>query len=170
MRPDEQAKHPRGEARCVDSPLHPAPSGVEAEVCVHFERFPYEGLKHVIDGLDDYNRSLTGLPDHHPVSLFLKRANSDVLGGLLGHVWGRWLRVSHLWVAEHARSRGHGTALMRTAERYAIDRSCVGAFLSTFSFQARPFYEKLGYQVFATLEDCPPGHSHFHMKKHFPGS
>ena len=25
-------------------------------------------------------------------------------------------------------------------------------------FEARPFYEKLGYQLFATLEDYPPGH------------
>lgn len=134
---------------------------------IHFERFPHEGLRQVIDGLDGYNRSLTGLPAHHSVGLFLKGSRNEVLGGLLGHIWGRWLCVSHLWVAEHVRSRGHGTALMARAERYAVDRSCLGAFLSTFSFQARSFYEKLGYQVFATLENCPPGHSYFHMKKSF---
>jgi GNAT superfamily N-acetyltransferase len=143
------------------------PSGVEAEVCVHFAPFPYEGLRQVIDGLDGYNRSLTGLPAHDPVSLLLKGGSNEVLGGLLGHIWGRWLCISHLWVAGHVRSRGHGTTLMATADRYAVDRGCLGAFLSTFSFQARPFYEKLGYQAFATLENCPPGHSYFHMKKSF---
>jgi hypothetical protein len=37
--------------------------------------------------------------------------------------------------------------------------------LSTFSFQARPFYEKLGYEVFATLEDCPVGHCEYFLRK-----
>jgi GNAT superfamily N-acetyltransferase len=143
------------------------PSDVEAEIRVHFAPFPYEELRQIIDGLDGYNRSLTGLPAHDHVSLLLKDGSDDVLGGLFGHIWGCWLCVSHLWVAEHARSRGYGTALMTTAERLAVDQSCLGAFLSTFSFQARPFYEKLGYHVFATLENCPPGHSYFHMKKNF---
>ncbi|MFZ2062157.1 MAG: hypothetical protein WAU82_14185 [Candidatus Binatus sp.] len=29
----------------------------------------------------------------------------------------------------------------------------------TFSFQARPLYEKLDYKVFGTLENHPKGHS-----------
>ena len=35
----------------------------------------------------------------------------------------------------------------------------------TFSFQARPFYEKLGYRVFGTLENHPSGHQHYLMTK-----
>jgi hypothetical protein len=31
--------------------------------------------------------------------------------------------------------------------------------------QARPFYEKLDYEVFAMLEDCPPGHREFFLRK-----
>jgi hypothetical protein len=37
--------------------------------------------------------------------------------------------------------------------------------LSTFSFHARPLYEKLGYEVFATLEDCPVGHCEYFLRK-----
>jgi hypothetical protein len=37
--------------------------------------------------------------------------------------------------------------------------------LSTFGFQARPFYEKMGYEVFATLEDCPVGHCEYFLRK-----
>ena len=33
------------------------------------------------------------------------------------------------------------------------------------SFQARPFYERLGYAVFGAVEDCPPGHTKFHLEK-----
>jgi hypothetical protein len=39
------------------------------------------------------------------------------------------------------------------------------AFLDTFSFQARPFYEKLGYHVFGMLENHPAGHQHYFMTK-----
>lgn len=42
---------------------------------------------------------------------------------------------------------------MKRAELYAVERGCTNAFLDTFSFQARPFYEKLGYRVFGILEN-----------------
>ena len=32
--------------------------------------------------------------------------------------------------------------------------------LDTLSFQARPFYEKLGYRVYGQLEDFPAGSGH----------
>ena len=47
----------------------------------------------------------------------------------------------------------------------AIERGCTNAHLDTFSFQARPFYEKLGYRVFGTLENHPAGHQHYFMTK-----
>jgi GNAT superfamily N-acetyltransferase len=63
------------------------------------------------------------------------------------------------------RKRGFGKELMKRAETYAIERGCTDAYLDTFSFQARPFYEKLGYRVFGTLENHPVGHQHFFMTK-----
>jgi len=54
---------------------------------------------------------------------------------------------------------------MKRAELCAIERGCTDAFLDTFSFQARPFYEKLGYRVFGTLEKHPVGHRHYFMNK-----
>jgi len=38
-------------------------------------------------------------------------------------------------------------------------------WLETFSFQAPAFYEKYGYTIYAVLEDHPPGHKHYSMKK-----
>jgi len=55
--------------------------------------------------------------------------------------------------------------LMKRAELYAVELGCTDAFLDTFSFQARPFYEKLGYRVFGMLENHPAGHQHYFMTK-----
>ncbi len=46
-----------------------------------------------------------------------------------------------------------------------MSRGCTYAHLNTFSYQARPFYEKRGYEVFAELDDYPKGHQRVFMKK-----
>ena len=55
--------------------------------------------------------------------------------------------------------------MTRDDERYslAIGRGCTGATLTTFEHQARPFYEKLGYVVFGTLEGYPAGTRQYHL-------
>ena len=35
------------------------------------------------------------------------------------------------------------------------------------SFQALPFYQKYGYQVWGQLDDFPPGHTHYYLRKEF---
>jgi len=64
---------------------------------------------------------------------------------------------------------GNGSSLLTRAEEYAVARGCENAWLSTFSFQARPFDERLGYRRFGTLENYPAGHSLFFMTKHLKG-
>jgi GNAT superfamily N-acetyltransferase len=88
-----------------------------------------------------------------------------VLGGVLGHVWGQWLHIAILWLAEPVRGQGYGRQLLLAAEAYGREQGCQHVELATFSFQARPFYEKLGYEVFATLEDYPPGHRKYFLRK-----
>jgi hypothetical protein len=44
-------------------------------------------------------------------------------------------------------------------------RGCHHALLDTFDFQAREFYEKLGYAVFGSLDDFPRAHVRLFMKK-----
>jgi hypothetical protein len=58
-----------------------------------------------------------------------------------------------------------GAAGMGHPQRQARPQDCTDAFLDTFSFQARPFYEKLGYHIFGTLENHPAGHQHYFMTK-----
>ena len=111
------------------------------------------------------NVRLTGQDDWYPVNLFVKTDEGEILGGLLGYIWARWLYISILAIKEPFRGKGYGTELMRWAEEYALARGCTNAWLSTFSFQARPLYERLGYMMFGKLDDYPQGHSLFFMTK-----
>jgi GNAT superfamily N-acetyltransferase len=99
------------------------------------------------------------------ICILLRGDQNRVVGGLKGNtVWG-WLHVSELWIAENIRGSGFGTQLMRAAEIEARRRGCHHALLDTFDFQARPFYEKLGYKVFGELANFPRGHTRFFMSK-----
>jgi GNAT superfamily N-acetyltransferase len=91
----------------------------------------------------------------------------EVLGGLWGEAMYSHLHVDLLFIPEPLRRTGIGRRLMGDAEAEAIRRLCRGAWLDTYSFQARGFYERLGYAVFGTIEDYPPGHRRLFMKKDF---
>jgi len=96
------------------------------------------------------------------IRIFLKDGAGSIRGGTDGLVFGKWLYVKLLWVDVTLRGHGHGTHLLRRLEEEARRLGCRNAHLDTYSFEARPFYEKNGYEVFATLDDFPPGH-----RKHF---
>ncbi|HWA94583.1 MAG TPA: GNAT family N-acetyltransferase [Terracidiphilus sp.] len=91
--------------------------------------------------------------------------SGEVLGGLLGSTSYAHLHVDAVFIPESLRGLGFGKKLMCWAEEEARKRGCVGAWLDTFSFQARGFYEKLGYEVFGELADNPPGHTRYILKK-----
>ena len=44
------------------------------------------------------------------------------------------------------------------------------AWLDTYDFQARPFYERHGYEMFAELDDLPGGHRRWFMRKRLAAS
>jgi hypothetical protein len=52
----------------------------------------------------------------------------------------------------------------RRIERVAVERGCAHAHLDTFSYQARPFDERLGSRVLAVLEEDPSGQQRFFMR------
>jgi ribosomal protein S18 acetylase RimI-like enzyme len=119
----------------------------------------------VRERLDMFNIGVTGVSAYYPVNLFVKNGRGETLGGLLGGIWGRWLQISFLWVDEAVRGQDWGTRLMDQAEAYARERGCHSVTLDTHSFQARPFYEARGYEVFGTLDDYPEGHKKFFLSK-----
>lgn len=112
-----------------------------------------------------YNLAAGGDPGMRTVAVLLTDEAGQHVGGLWGKTVYQWLFVEWFALPDAHRGQGHGTALMREAERIARAQGCIGIWLDTFEFQARGFYEKLGFEVFGTLEDHPVGQSRFFMRK-----
>ncbi len=100
-----------------------------------------------------------------PLEITIRDEQHRLLGGLIGDTYWEWLDIDDLWIHESLRGRGHGRRLMIMAETKALERGCSRAFVQTFSFQARGFYEQMGYRVVGRLDDYPPGETFFWMRK-----
>jgi GNAT superfamily N-acetyltransferase len=129
------------------------------------DRLTPELLKQIADRLMAFN--LSQVPQRpRPLLLLLSPPDSDeIVGGVYAETWLTHLHGHLLFVPEEMRGMGVGQKLVMEAEAEAIRRGCRTSVLDTYSFQARGFYERLGYSVFATLDDYPDGMSRFYMKK-----
>ena len=127
---------------------------------------PEYNLREVLSSrLGRFNSERAGPGEWRPIAAVLHDDAGDPVGGLLGTTSYGWLFVEMLFVPDAMRGRGVGTQIMRGVEAEAAARGCRGAWLDTFEFQARGFYERLGYSVFAQLDDYPAGFSRFFMRK-----
>jgi GNAT superfamily N-acetyltransferase len=121
--------------------------------------------KAVVQGLVGFNDGRVEREGWRRLAVLVRGDGGSLAGGLLGFTHWNWLFVSHVWLPEALRGRGLGRELLLRAEREALARGCRHAHLDTFSFQARGFYESLGYEVFGALEEFPPGHTRFFLRK-----
>jgi len=124
-----------------------------------------EHLRTIINGVRTFNREATGEEWPHPVAYYLRDDEQRIIGGVHGTMWGRSMHIDALWVDEQHRGRDYGSNLMKAIERYAIVHAHPLIYLETTSFQALPFYEGLGYQVFAELPGISAGHGLYFLKK-----
>lgn len=114
-------------------------------------------------GLDSYNSAAAPLHEVRPVSCFARIPSGEVVGGAIGRTWGACCEIRQLWVADAQRGRGLGTRLVRALERRAVERGCRTFYLETWTFQARAFYEGLGYDVRLAIDGYGPGIAKFVM-------
>ena len=126
----------------------------------------------ILNGLVQFNIEQAGPNDWRTLAVLITdRATGETVGGLWGRTSSKWLFVELLFIPEAHRGSGIGVSLMRQAEAEAIRRGCIGAWLDTFSYQAPGFYQRLGYTLFGTIEDYPPGHHRcFFKKRLLPGT
>lgn len=121
--------------------------------------------KFIVQQLVQFNSSCAGEGNFRQLAVFLRDADENLVGGLIGSTYWQWLYIDVFWIHESYRGGGYGISLLSTAEQEAVKRGCQYAYLDTFSFQAPELYQKLGYVIFGELSDFPLGHSRFFLRK-----
>ena len=97
--------------------------------------------------------------------IFMRDKDNQPVGGIAADLFGGWAYISLLWVEEGLRNQGFGSELLCRLEAETIRQGCTHAHVDTYDFEARPFYERAGYEVFGTLYDYPPGHCKYFLQK-----
>ena len=124
-----------------------------------------EDFRIVADGVQSFNRAQTGNEPPRQVAYFLRDKELQIVGGVRGSLWGRFMHIDALWIHEAYRGRGFGSQLMKAIESYALTRGHPLIYLETASFQALPFYQGLGYSIFGELKEITVGHTLYFVKK-----
>ncbi len=113
-----------------------------------------------------FNQKTVGDAQGLPFALTIIEPDSEeVLGGLWAlSLWGSFY-IGLVVTPEGARGEGLGTQLMAQAEAEAAVRGCRNLWLDTYAFQARAFYEWLGFEVFGQIDGPAPMFPRWFMRK-----
>jgi GNAT superfamily N-acetyltransferase len=127
---------------------------------------PAEAFAKLWEPLRAFNESLVGDASARTLAILLREPATDaIVGGLWGRsLWGSML-IDIMFVPQDLRGRGIGTSLLRQAEGEAIRRGCRQMWTDTYAFQARPFYERMGFTVFGRLDGPAPVFPRFFLMK-----
>ncbi|WP_409523960.1 GNAT family N-acetyltransferase [Nitrincola sp. MINF-07-Sa-05] len=120
----------------------------------------------ILKPLQAYNLAQAGDPKPESIALSVRdERTGEIIGGLYGQIFYRWLFIELLVIPEQTRGQGTGSRLLSMAEDFAREEGCVGIWLDTFGFQAPEFYEKNGFTKFGQLDNFPPEHKRFFFQK-----
>ncbi|MGF1770429.1 GNAT family N-acetyltransferase [Enterovibrio makurazakiensis] len=122
-----------------------------------------QDIQDVRAGLRAFNDPFVEHLKETQIGIFALDENGVRMGGIISRLWGNWMHILYLWVDPSLSGQGVGTELMQRMEALAIEQGCKSAMVDTFSFQAKPFYEKKGYQNRMTLNDFPADEQALHF-------
>jgi GNAT superfamily N-acetyltransferase len=131
-------------------------------VADHHENNQYR--KALVDELVAYNDKNAPSENWQYVGFYALSDEGELIGGIQVNFEWDWLHVTHLWVRNSG--RGLGRKLVESAEAFAKQNGKRGIFLDTFDFQARPFYEKLGFAVVGKIANAAGSNARYFMSKH----
>lgn len=126
-------------------------------------------IEWVDDNLVAFNNSKVPFTQENPfveLSYHITDDDEQIIAGIHSTLacWGV-LSVSMIFVAENHRHKKLASVLLQKIETEAKNQGGYISLLDTGDFQAKDFYLKNGYEIYYTLENCPPGHVTYKMKK-----
>lgn len=130
------------------------------------------GQKFLDKGLTEYNSKHSQYFSLHKFGRrtrkigFYAYERNKRIGGCCGRlIMQNWIWVDLFYINEEYRKSGIGTKLMQQVEKYAVENKITGIATDTWDFQAKGFYEKLGFHLYGVLEDCPIGSTVYCFEK-----
>lgn len=124
-----------------------------------------EVLTGLLAGMRAFNTAAVPGVTLHKITVAVRGDDGRLHGGVVGRLAGDSVYMEVVWNDEAVRHTGKGSQMMRLVEEEAKRLGAKEAWLYTMSFQARPFYEKLGYRQFAELPWLDGRHSRHFMRK-----
>lgn len=129
-----------------------------------------EEISIINDRLLDLNRNVLNIDSKEPWRIPLRyvvKMENEIIAGVDAALYPGCdvLYISTLFVNQEYRGSGLGTDLLRKVEQDAKANGATISRLDSLSWHDKDFYIKLGYEVFAMLEDCPVGHTYYYLKK-----
>jgi len=109
--------------------------------------------KELVTKLHSYNAQFIDTRSLGQIGIFCRDDAGMMIAGLIASRSGLWLCLEHLWVIESARGSNLGRQLVNMAEQEALKLGCIHVLVDTESYQAKPFYQKLGYVLQMSLDD-----------------
>ena len=98
-------------------------------------------------------------------AVFAKDEHGEIVGGIRATAFWNYCFIELLWLSKEVRGKGVGSKLIKRVEAHARENGFEYIRTETVSFQAKPFYEKMGYEVFGELTDHPKGHTTYCVVK-----
>jgi GNAT superfamily N-acetyltransferase len=127
----------------------------------HREDSPHR--KSLVRELNAYNNQYAPSENWQCVGFYVLDEGGQLAGGIQGKFEWDWLHITILWVRN--RGQGLGRQLVEAAEGFAREHGKRGLFLDTLDFQARPFYERLGFSVIGKIENAAGASARYFMLK-----
>ncbi|MBI1330401.1 MAG: GNAT family N-acetyltransferase [Alphaproteobacteria bacterium] len=119
----------------------------------------------LMEGMRAFNQAaIPGLASKSAI-VTIRDDDGTLMGGAIGRIAMDSMYVEIVWNSDAVRGTGKGREMMLMLEDEARKLGATESWLYTMSFQAKPFYEKLGYSQFAELPwNSGQHHRHFMRK------
>ena len=133
---------------------------------IEFVNEPSQDLVDFFDKkIEEFNLARWEVKTKEKYAFKVHNDQGEIVAGAAGWSFGYWLFLANLWVSEELRGQKMGLKILKEIEELGAKRGCKYVMLDTLNFQARPFYEKYGYEVKWTQENYPKEGCKYYMVK-----
>jgi GNAT superfamily N-acetyltransferase len=119
----------------------------------------------LLQAMKAFNRKVAGISPAQKFNVALRNEEGCILGGVAATLSSDAMYLDIVWADEQVRGQGQGRTMMEAIEAEGRRRGARYAWLYTMSFQARPFYEKLGYICMGEMPYMGEKHRQYFMWK-----